>query len=109
MALDLTTDPLGEDDEGRPVYLRDIWPSEQEVAETIRAAVSSALFQERYASVFEGDERWQAVEVSGGQTFAWDPQSTYVLKPPFFDQGLELPPPPADIHAPGSSACSGTR
>jgi aconitate hydratase len=98
MALDLTADPLGEDADGRPVYLRDIWPSEQEVAETIRAAVSSALFQERYASVFEGDERWQAIEVSGGQTFAWDPQSTYVLKPPFFDQGLELPPPPADIH-----------
>jgi aconitate hydratase len=97
LAVDLTRDPLGEDPEGQPVYLRDLWPSEQEVAETIRAAVTSELFRERYASVFEGDERWQSIPVSGGQTFAWDPASTYVLKPPFFEQGLELPPPPQDI------------
>ena len=82
--LDLTTEPLGNDTSGQPVYLRDIWPTEQEVADAIRQAVTSEMFRDRYRSVFTGDDRWRQMDVSAGATFAWDPESTYVLRPPFF-------------------------
>ncbi|HXX90313.1 MAG TPA: aconitate hydratase AcnA [Acidimicrobiales bacterium] len=82
--IDLTTDPIGTDDAGEPVYLRDLWPSAAEVADTVRSGLSSEMFRRRYASVYEGDDRWRAVQVSGGDTFAWDASSTYVLEPPFF-------------------------
>ncbi len=85
MDLDLTTEALGTDDQGRPVYLRDIWPDAAEVSETIAEAVTSDMFRSRYASVFEGDERWRAIDVGTGATFDWDERSTYVLRPPFFD------------------------
>ena len=93
--LDLTTEPLGTDVSGRPVYLRDIWPTQQEVADAIREAVTSEMFRARYASVFTGDERWTQMEVAGGATFSWDPTSTYVLRPPFF-AGLGPEPAPLD-------------
>jgi len=97
MDIDLTADPVGRDDAGAPVYLRDIWPSSAEVAEAVRAGLTSDMFRARYGAVFDGDERWQSVSVSGGDTFAWDAGSTYVLEPPFF-QGLSAEPAPvADI------------
>ncbi len=84
MDIDLTTEPLGTDTEGRPVTLADLWPSGTEVADTIRQSLTSEEFTTRYASVFDGDERWRGVEVAEGETFAWDESSTYVLQPPFF-------------------------
>jgi aconitate hydratase len=93
MDVDLTSDPIGTDQEGRDVMLADLWPSSREVADTIRASLSSEEFRRRYASVFEGDERWRAMDVSGGETFAWNPGSTYVLRPPYFD-GMTMDPSP---------------
>jgi len=75
------------------VRLADIWPSSTEIADVIRASLGSEMFVDRYASVFDGDDRWRAVPVSGGQTFAWDADSTYVLEPPFF-QGMTAEPAP---------------
>ncbi|MHB1777303.1 MAG: aconitate hydratase AcnA [Acidimicrobiales bacterium] len=93
MDVDLSTDPLGTDADGRPVHLAELWPSDQEVAATIRSSLDSASLRARYASVFEGDDRWRSVPVAAGETFAWDAGSTYVLQPPFFDQmGLEPSP-----------------
>jgi aconitate hydratase len=97
MDIDLTTDPLGTDSDGRPVTLADLWPSDAEVAETIREALGSEMFRARYGSVFEGDELWQGVSVAGGETFAWDPTSTYVLRPPFFEGMSREPAPVHDI------------
>ena len=97
MDIDLTTDPLGEDQEGNPIMLADLWPTSQEVADAIRSSLSSEEFRRRYASVFEGDERWRSMEVAGGETFAWNEESTYVLPPPFFS-GMQMEPEPlADI------------
>jgi aconitate hydratase len=95
MDTDLTTDPIGTDQEGRPVMLADLWPTDHEVAEAIRSSLSSDEFRRRYASVFDGDERWRSMDVSGGKTFAWDEQSTYVLRPPYFD-GMGMEPAPID-------------
>ncbi len=97
MDVDLSIDPLGTDRDGRPVRLADLWPTEQEVAETIRASLTSEEFRRRYASVFDGDDLWQSVSVAEGETFAWDDTSTYVLKPPFFDAMPAQPTPVADI------------
>ncbi len=93
MDIDLSADPIGTGADGQPVRLADIWPSEQEVAATIRASLSSEAFRARYASVFDGDELWRSVPVAGGETFAWERDSTYVLPPPFFEEmGLEPSP-----------------
>lgn len=81
---DLTTEPLGEDQDGNPVFLRDIWPSSQEIQEFIAKNVTRKIFSEKYADVFKGDENWQAVQVPDGQTYAWDDNSTYVQNPPYF-------------------------
>ncbi len=94
MDIDLTTDPLGTASDGTPVMLADLWPTPEEVSRTIREAVGSDLFRTRYASVFDGDERWQAVEAPTGDTFEWDASSTYVLRPPFVE-GLSAEPHPA--------------
>ncbi|MEO7003736.1 MAG: aconitate hydratase AcnA [Ktedonobacterales bacterium] len=83
--IDLTNDPLGHDSDGNPVYLRDIWPSQQEILETVSAVVKPEVFTKEYAHVFEGEERWQALPVPEGDLFAWDADSTYVRKPPFFE------------------------
>jgi len=84
-ALDITREPLGEDQDGRPVYLKDIWPAPWEVAEVIRQFVTPEMFRERYADVFAGTQAWQEIEVTGTELYAWDDNSTYIRKPPFFE------------------------
>jgi aconitate hydratase len=94
---DLVDEPLGEGSDGKPVYLREIWPSADEVAEAMSAAISPEVFSESYASVFEGDERWRALPVPEGGTYAWDAASTYVQNPPFFEGLSPEPAPLADV------------
>ncbi len=94
--IDLTTEALGEGTDG-PVFLSDIWPTQDEVADAVNGAVDRALFEKSYATVFEGDERWRALPVPEGQTYAWDPESTYVQLPPFFSTITPEPPPITDI------------
>jgi aconitate hydratase len=89
--LNLTRDPVGYDTENEPVYLKDIWPSPKEIAETIRKAVTPASFRKRYANVFDGDANWKKVKIVKGQTYAWDIGSTYVKNPPYFD-GMAIKP-----------------
>ena len=84
MNIDLTTEPLGTDKDGNPVYLKDIWPSQREIAELVERTVTREAFQSKYADVFKGDEMWQAVETSEGETYDWPAQSTYVQNPPYF-------------------------
>ncbi|HEY4547751.1 MAG TPA: aconitate hydratase AcnA [Pedomonas sp.] len=84
MAKDITTEVIGTSKDGKPVYLKDIWPTTQEVQETIQQAVTSEMFKSRYANVFLGDEYWQAIKVGTGQTYSWNNQSTYVQNPPYF-------------------------
>jgi len=85
MDIDIVHDPIGTDVEGNDVHLADIWPSEKEVAETVGQAVQSDMFRRSYGEVFEGDERWNGLEVPGGERFAWDESSTYVRLPPYFE------------------------
>ena len=93
MTLDLTTEPIGIGNDGEPVYLRDLWPTEREIQETMLASVNADMFREQYADVFHGDDRWRALHVPTGKTFAWEPDSTYIRNPPFFE-GLTLQPAP---------------
>jgi aconitate hydratase len=97
MDLDLTREPLGADRDGNPVYLRDIWPTSQEIQEVIDGAIQSEMFTHDYADVFAGDERWQQLPTPTGDTFAWDADSTYVRKPPYFDGMAAEPVPVGDI------------
>jgi aconitate hydratase len=97
MDIDITTEPLGTDSDGKPVYLSDIWPSPQEVADVIASSISPEMFSKDYADVFAGDERWQSLPTPTGNTFEWDPNSTYVRKPPYFDGMPKEPVPVADI------------
>jgi len=83
--LDLTKEPVGYDKENEPVYLADIWPSPQEIAATIRKSLKASSFRARYGKVFEGDKNWKKVKVRKGNTYSWDPASTYVKNPPYFD------------------------
>ena len=85
ITIDLTTEPLGTDRNGVPVYLREVWPTEREIQETMLSAVTSTMFREQYADVFSGDERWKSLQVPGGDRFAWDPGSNYIRNPPFFE------------------------
>jgi aconitate hydratase len=94
---DLLRDPLGVGSDGRPVYLRDIWPSEQEIADVVGACLQADLFTKGYADVFAGDERWRSLPVPEGQTFEWDDASSYVRKPPYFDGIGPEPDPLTDI------------
>jgi aconitate hydratase len=95
MDVDLSTDPIGTDADGEPVRLADLWPSEHDVADAIRASLTSEEFRRRYASVFDGDELWRSVTVAEGETFAWDERSTYALRPPYFE-GMPAEPAPVD-------------
>jgi aconitate hydratase len=97
MDIDLLDAPLGQDHDGNDVFLKDIWPSSEEVARTIEEAVQSDMFRSSYGEVFAGDERWNALEVPEGDRFAWDEESTYVRKPPFFDDLSPEPPGVSDI------------
>jgi len=89
--IDLSSEALGEDRDGNPVYLRDLWPTDAEVAEAVRASLTPEMFEERYAAAFSGDERWQNVPSTNAVTYAWDSNSTYVKLPPYFD-GLTMEP-----------------
>ena len=95
MDFDVAADPLGTDAQGREVYLRDIWPDEHEVARTIEHAVQSDMFRKSYGEVFAGDERWNSLQVPTGERFQWDPDSTYVRLPPYFQ---DMPPEPQPLH-----------
>jgi aconitate hydratase len=97
MLVDVANDPLGTGSDGKPVYLRDIWPSSAEIQEFIDRNVTRDLFKTRYADVFTGDERWRKVDVAGGLTFEWDIGSTYVQNPPYFEGMGRQPEPVADI------------
>jgi aconitate hydratase len=83
--INLLEEPLGLDRDGKPVYLRDIWPSMSEIREVIERSLTPELFKEKYANVFEGDERWRSLEAPSGDVFVWDPSSTYIREPPFFE------------------------
>jgi aconitate hydratase len=94
---DLTSEPIGDDKAGRPVYLKDIWPTEQEIQETMLRAVNVEMFGRTYADVFTGDARWQQLQVPGGSRFAWDEDSTYIRKPTFLEGMTMTPPVPTEI------------
>jgi aconitate hydratase len=97
MDIDLLDEPLGRDKDGEDVYLKDIWPSAEEVAHTVEEAVQSDMFTKSYGEVFEGDERWNSLDVPEGARFAWDEDSTYVRQPPFFEDLAPEPEPIGDI------------
>ncbi len=97
MSHDFEKDSLGNDKEGNPVFLRDIWPTAIEIQTVIDSAISSEMFKKDYASVFEGDHRWKSLDTPAGKTFEWDPKSTYVRKPPYFEGMPAEPTPVTDI------------
>jgi aconitate hydratase len=97
MNIDLETDPLGTDAAGKPVFLRELWPSPAEVAEAMRKAIHREQYEQRYAHVLDGDADWRALQVPAGDTFAWDDSSTYIRKPSFFDDLGPTPKPLTDI------------
>jgi aconitate hydratase len=97
VTMDLTTEPLGEDRAGNPVFLKDIWPTEQEIQETMLRAVNAEMFRKSYADVFSGDARWQGLPVPAGNRFQWDDASTYIRKPTFLDGMTMTPPHPRDV------------
>ena len=96
--IDLAHEPLGTNDKGEQVYLRDIWPSQEEIRQLVTKSVTPEVYAENYSRVFEGDEHWQALSNSTGQLFEWDPESTYVREPPFFQGMSDQPAPVKDIH-----------
>jgi aconitate hydratase len=98
MDVDLTTEPLGNDTLGKPVFLRDIWPSPQEIETTVRAAVTTAQYNKEYAEVYEGDARWKSMPILQGDIYKWDLKSTYIKMPPFFENMPKTPPALADVH-----------
>ncbi len=95
--VDLYNEPLGEGSDGQPVFLRDIWPTQREVLSTIQSSIRSQMFTSEYGDVFKGDERWAALDAPAGDRFAWDPDSTYVRRPPFFENLPRQPRPLTDI------------
>ncbi|QUH02767.1 aconitate hydratase [Saccharopolyspora erythraea] len=95
MDFDFENDPLGDDTEGNPVFLRDLWPSPQEVQQTIDSAITQEMFTKDYSDVFKGDERWRSLPTPEGETFDWDADSTYVRKPPYFE-GMGMEPAPVE-------------
>jgi aconitate hydratase len=95
--VDLATEPLGVGKDGRKVYLKDLWPTEHEIQQTMLSAVTSEMFRQQYAGVFEGDARWRGLPVPTGDRFAWDAASTYVRRPPFLDHATREPAALAEI------------
>ena len=96
--IDLTSEPLGTGQDGKPVFLADIWPSDHEVQETLLRALDSQMFRHSYASVFQGDDNWASIEVPAGKLYSWDAKSTYVKNPPYFEGMTMTPPPLKDVH-----------
>jgi len=92
--VDMTTEPLGQNEKGEPVYLKEIWPTEKEILDTIEQAVKPEMFRQQYASVFEGNETWNKIKSPDSDIYKWNEQSTYIQEPPFF---IDLPPEPEDI------------
>src|SRR5712672_973489 len=99
MDVDLTTEPLGNDQEGKPVYLHEIWPTPQEVEATVRQAVTQEQYKKQYAAVYDGDEHWKGMAVPVGDLYQWDAKSTYIKLPPYFENMAKTAAPLADIHA----------
>jgi aconitate hydratase len=97
MTIDLTSEPLGTGRDGNAVYLRDIWPAEREIQEAMLRAVTADMFRTEYADVFTGDARWRSLDTPAGDRFAWDPSSTYIRNPPFFEDLRMEPAPLADL------------
>lgn len=95
MRIYITKDPIAQDKDGKDVFLKDIWPTSQEIAAIQKKSVTPKMFAKRYADVFKGDEHWQAIEITGGQTYEWDDNSTYVQNPPYFE-GLSMEPTPIE-------------
>ena len=95
--IDLSTEPLGTGSNGQPVYLRDIWPSPAEVDAAIRSTINAEMFRAEYEQAFQGDANWQALPIPTGDIFEWDPQSTYIRRPPYFDDMVDPKKPIADI------------
>ncbi len=93
--VNLNKDPIGQDADGNDVFLKDIWPSSQEISELIRTSINEEMFHSRYGNVFTGDEGWQEIEVEGGETYGWSSNSTYVQHPPYFE-GMTMEPEPID-------------
>src|SRR5712672_3308877 len=98
MDIDLTTESLGNDSAGKPVYLKDIWPTPQEIESTVRSSVSTEQYSKQYSEVFEGDAHWKSMPIPKGDIYKWDSKSTYIKLPPFFENMPKLPPALADIH-----------
>ncbi len=96
--IDLRKDPIGKGKDGQPVYLADIWPSSREVEDTMQHAITSEMFKKSYAEVFQGDERWRGLAVPKGDTYAWDQNSTYIQRAPYFDDMDVKPAPVEDIN-----------
>jgi aconitate hydratase len=97
MDVDIASDAIGDDREGNPVYLRDIWPSPAEIEQTVRAAVKTQMYSKEYGEVFRGDDRWRSLPVPEGNLYDWNAESTYIARPPFFDGMPKTPAAPADI------------
>ena len=97
LGIDVTTDPLGAGADGEPVYLRDVWPSNEEIRDALARALTPAMFETQYADVFSGDAAWQAIETASGLTYAWDDASTYVKNPPYFEGMKPEPDATSDI------------
>ncbi|RDE09629.1 aconitate hydratase AcnA [Pelagibacterium lacus] len=97
MTKDITTVSLGKDQDGNPVYLKDLWPSSAEISAVLRSAISVDMFKRRYGDVFKGDRRWQEIKVDGGETYKWNSASTYVQNPPYFEDMSLTPSPITDI------------
>jgi len=97
MTRDLFNDPLGKGSDGEPVYLRDVWPSNKEIADTVQSCLGSEMFAARYGNVYEGPEEWQAIAATGGVTYEWDDTSTYVQNPPYFEGMGAEPTEPEDV------------
>ena len=91
MDFDFESDPLGRDEAGQPIFLRDIWPTTREVNSVIRKTITKQMFVKKYADVFKGDKNWQGIKVAGGQTYSWQGESTYVQNPPYFE-GMGMAP-----------------
>src|SRR6185295_17421419 len=97
MDFDMASEPLGSDKTGKPVYLRDIWPTPKEIEDVVRAAVKTEQYDKEYGEVFLGDERWRGLKVPEGDRYVWEENSTYIKRPPFFDNMPKMPGDPRDI------------
>jgi len=96
--MDLQNDPLGVDRNGQPVYLREIWPTNEEIESTIRASLKPAMFEQEYGEVFDGDAQWKSIKIPTGEIYAWDEKSTYIKKPPYFDAMVDPKTSVTDLH-----------